>query len=211
MKIRFGGIVPVTLSDFPGRVAAAVFTMGCNFRCPFCHNGHLVDGGGPESDAQEVFSFLQRRRKLLGGVVVSGGEPCLHPGLPDFCGRLRAMGFAVKLDTNGSRPAMLERLFGEGVLDYVAMDVKAPAGRMSELAGTKVDEEAVLRSVALIAASGVAHHFRTTIAAPLVANDDIAAIRAMLPPGSRHVAQPFVRGNALDPALRGGGVHARVS
>ncbi len=200
--MKIGGYAPFTLSDYPGRPAAIVFAQGCNFRCPFCHNGDLLPDGPGRLPEAEVLARLTRRRGVLTGIVVSGGEPTLQPDLADFCAALKAREFAVKLDTNGSRPDVLRALLATGVVDYVAMDVKAPPARYTQLAGVPVAWTLVAESIRLVAQSGVPHEFRTTVVPALLADRDLAAIRALLPLSSRHVQQAFRPESARDPALR---------
>ena len=138
--MRIGGFVPVSLCDYPCRVAAVVFTQGCNFRCPFCHNGHLVGcEGAALLDEAAVLAQLAERRNRLGGVVVTGGEPTLQGDLPQFLHALKQLGLAVKLDTNGSQPDVLQALLADRLVDYVAMDLKAPWARYDRLAGLACD------------------------------------------------------------------------
>lgn len=203
--MEFGGFQPFTLSDFPGRVAAIAFTQGCNFRCPFCHNGELIPGeAAVRSIVSEayVFQFLEARRGRLEGLVVSGGEPTIHPDLPEFLRRVKAMGLQTKLDTNGSRPEMLADVMAEGLVDYIAMDIKAPFGCYERLAGRPVSTRDLEASIAAIAVSGIAHEFRTTVVDSLLSDADIEAIRAVVPRGSRHRLQPFRPEHALDHRLR---------
>jgi pyruvate formate lyase activating enzyme len=201
--MKIGGLQPVTASDFPGRMAAIVFTQGCNFHCPFCHNSSLLP---MESESlireNEVFDFLQRRRNLLDGVVISGGEPCLQDDLAGFCRRVRNMGFDVKLDTNGSRPEVIEGLLAENLVDFIAMDIKAPLTRLRELTGRCSHGPQINRSISLIAESGIDHLFRTTDVTPLLSSEDHCSIKKMVPPGSSHVVQPFVAKNAMSASLR---------
>jgi pyruvate formate lyase activating enzyme len=201
MKIR--GMQPVTASDFPGRLAAIVFTQGCNFHCPFCHNGSLLPMDADSLIGEDtVLGFLQKRKKLLDGVVISGGEPCLQDDLAGFCRQVREMGYAVKLDTNGSRPAVIEGLLAENLVDFIAMDIKAPMSRLPALTGTSSYGPQIRRSISLIAASGVDHLFRTTDVKPLLSSDDHRGIKELVPPGSLHIVQPFVAKNALALSLR---------
>jgi pyruvate formate lyase activating enzyme len=198
--VNLGGLVPFTLTDYPGRVAAVVFTQGCNFRCPFCHNGRLLslavaaDGHWSE---REVLRFLQTRASQLDGVVVSGGEPTLQPDLPRFLNRVKALGYAVKLDTNGSRPDVLRHLLCEHLVDFVAMDVKAPWDHYARLAGVPVDTAALRASVQLLAQSGIAHEFRTTVVPPLLTAADLAEIANALPADSMYRRQPFRSAQAM--------------
>ncbi len=201
--MKFGGFQPVTLSDFPGRTAALLFVQGCNFRCPFCHNGRLL-----ETDAEEIFDeqtaagLLMERRKILDGVVLSGGEPTLQGDLPDFIRLLRRMGFQVKLDTNGSQPRMLEALLTEGLLDYAAMDIKAPPCKYPLLTGGVYPREEIERSIELIVHSGIAAEFRTTFVPGLLTPEDLEQIRRDLPVGAVYKIQPFAAESALEKSLR---------
>ncbi|MFW8601849.1 anaerobic ribonucleoside-triphosphate reductase activating protein [Desulfobacterota bacterium M19] len=197
-----GGLQRCSFSDYPGRTAAVVFTQGCNFRCPFCHNGSLLTVTGvARYEEGELFNFLKLRRGRLGGVVVSGGEPTEHKDLPQFIARLKALGFEVKLDTNGSHPEMVKLLMKEGLVDYFAMDIKAPLNKYDSLCGTRVDTEAIRQSISLIAAGGVAHHFRTTFVKPLLTESDLAELRALVPLDSKHITQPFVAAKAWQAEL----------
>lgn len=188
--MRIGGYLPFSLSDYPGLTAAVVFTQGCNFRCPYCHNAALLGPVGDGAyDADDILRRLERRRGLLQGVVVSGGEPTLQTGLLDFCAAVRKMGFRVKLDTNGSRPAVLHALLKAGVIDYVAMDIKAPAHKYDRLAGVSVDVEAIEESIATLSQFPVTHHFRTTWVAGMLDEADKPDLLAMVPEGASHVMQ----------------------
>jgi pyruvate formate lyase activating enzyme len=188
-----GGLQRCSFSDYPGYPAAVIFTQGCNFRCPFCHNGSLlVTKTAARYEKGEIFNFLKNRQGRLDGVVISGGEPTEQADLPQFVERLNELGFAVKLDTNGSHPEIVELLLKEGLVDYIAMDIKAPLDKYDLLCGVRVDTGAVRRSMALIVASGVAHHFRTTYVKPLLTEIDLAKLRGLVPPGSKHITQPFV-------------------
>ena len=201
--MKISGLQPVTASDFPGRLAAIVFTQGCNFHCPFCHNSSLLPMDADSLIGEDtVFDFLHKRQKLLDGVVISGGEPCLQDDLAGFCRQVKKMGFTVKLDTNGSRPAVIEELLDGNLVDFIAMDIKAPLSRLAELTGTVSHGPQIRRSISLIAASTVDHLFRTTDVKPLLSAEDHRGIKKLVPPGSRHVVQPFVAKNAMTPSLR---------
>lgn len=203
--MRIGGLNSFSLSDFPGHVAAVVFTQGCNFRCPYCHNGSLIPMDPPTSTLiplEEVFRFLDMRRGQLNGVVVSGGEPTLQPDISLFFNGIRSMGYQIKLDTNGSRPEVLAGLLLEGLVDFIAMDIKAPFALYDRLTGVCAPKERLEESIALIAQSGIDHEFRTTVVEPLLSEDDLQAIQEMVPQGSRHRLQEFRPENALDPVLQ---------
>ena len=203
--MRFGGFQPFTLSDFPGHTAAIVFTQGCNFRCPFCHNGALLPLLTPEENLipeSAVLDHLQRRKRQLEGLVVTGGEPTLQQALPKFLRKVKSMGFLIKLDTNGSRPEMLKALLDAGLVDFVAMDVKAPPHKYALLSGISAPTQAIEESVAIITWSGVKHHFRTTHVPGLLSHGDLQSIESMRPAGSTHVIQRFRPEHALDPSLQ---------
>lgn len=203
--MRIGGFQKFSLSDFPGCAAAIVFTQGCNFRCPFCHNSSLIPMKTAPQELipeDELFGFLGRRRGQLDGVVVTGGEPTLQPDLRAFLRRIKEIGFKTKLDTNGSRPDVLRNLFQEGLVDYVAMDIKAPLAIYSRLAGVSVPTQRIAESIDRIARSGIAHEFRTTVVEPLLSQCDLAAVQAMVPAGSSHRLNAFQHEYALDSALR---------
>jgi pyruvate formate lyase activating enzyme len=193
-----------SLLDWPGKVAAVVFLPGCNFRCPFCHNHRLVTAPGemPDIPLDDILTRLGDLAGWVDGVVVSGGEPTLHQGLPDLLRTFRAAGLLVKLDTNGSRPDVLARLLAEGLVDHVAMDVKAPLEpeRYARLAGREVDLEAIRASIRIIRSSGLPHTFRTTAVPGWHAPGDMESIAALLP-GSAHLVQSFRPGETLLPDL----------
>jgi len=191
--MKIGGLQPSSLLDFPGKVAAIVFTQGCNFRCPFCHNPELVlpELFTDDHSEESVFAFLEKRRGQLDGVSITGGEPTLQPDLIAFVKKVKAMGYAIKLDTNGSAPLVLEKLLKDHLLDYVAMDLKAPFERYMVLTGCDVDVELIRKSIELILAYEVPHIFRTTHVPSLLSNDEIAAIRKLLPENAVYRVQPF--------------------
>jgi len=203
--MKIAGLQPVSLCDYPGRVAAVVFTQGCNFCCGFCHNGGLIplDAQAESLIPQgQVLDRLAKRAAFLDGLVISGGEPTLQPDLIPFIEQVRKLGLLVKLDTNGSRPEVLKGLIEGCWVDFVAMDVKAPFERYGQVSGVEVSMAAIQASIALIASSGIEHQFRTTAVPALLADRDIEAIRRALPPASPYRVQPFVPELAMDPSLR---------
>ena len=191
MKIY--GLQKMTLLDFPGRVACTVFLGGCDYRCPFCHNFQLAEGSADAvMDEAELFAFLERRRGLLDGVAVTGGEPCLHPGLPGLLRRIKAMGYAVKLDTNGAHPALLKAILDEGLADYVAMDIKNSPEKYARTVGlASVDLAPVRESVRLLMAGNVDYEFRTTVVDELHEAADFEAIAAWIAGARRYFLQAF--------------------
>ena len=163
------GLQKMTLLDFPGRVACTVFFGGCDMRCPFCHNAELLDGSAPPvmSD-EELLEFLKKRQGLLDGVAFTGGEPLLQKDLPDLTARIRELGYPVKLDTNGTHPDRLRRMILDGLVQYVAMDIKNSPERYAETAGLQtLDLGPVRESVALLLEGTVDYEFRTTAVAEL--------------------------------------------
>lgn len=188
------GLQKLTLLDFPGRVACTVFLAGCDFRCPFCHNSDLVLGGMvPLMDEAALLSFLEKRKGLLDGVAVTGGEPLLHPDLPTLLRTLHAMGYAVKLDTNGGHPDALRTVVDEGLVDYVAMDIKSsPAGYPRAVGLQSFDLAPVKESAALLMSGTVDYEFRTTAVAELHTDADFAAIGQWLEGARRYFIQCFV-------------------
>lgn len=179
--MKIGGLIKFTLIDFPGRPAAIIFTQGCNFRCRYCHNPELVYPHlftEPVAE-EEVFSFLQRRQGSLEGVVVSGGEPTLHDDLPAFMARLKALGYQVKLDTNGSRPDMVQELIDKKLVDYIAMDLKAPLQKYRDITEVDTNTDILRRSMDLIRQSGLEYEFRTTYDKEVLTEADIESLRKL--------------------------------
>lgn len=205
--MKICGLQKLTALDYPGRIACTVFTGGCNFRCPFCHNAALVTASQmPEAVSEaEFFAFLEKRRGILDGVVVTGGEPLLQADLPDFLRRVKAMGFLVKLDTNGALPERLERLTGEGLVDYVAMDIKnCPAKYALSCGLAELDMDSIERSLRLLMEGSVDYELRTTVVAPLHEIEDFEAMGKWLHGAKRWYLQNFVdSGGLIDPGMQG--------
>lgn len=173
------GLNKTTLLDYPGRVACTLFTGGCNFRCPFCQNSELVlcPDTQPVHQEQELFDFLKKRAGILSGVCITGGEPTLQPDLPAFIEKVKALGYTVKLDTNGARPDVLRHLLEAELIDYVAMDIKNAPGRYAETAGIPgLNIGPIQKSVSLIRDSGLDYEFRTTVVKELHSEDDMRVI-----------------------------------
>ena len=189
------GLQKLTLLDFPEKMACTVFTFGCNFRCPFCHNASLVlsdRADGAIISEEEFFSFLQKRRGILEGVCITGGEPTLQPDLPDFIRKIRALGYAVKLDTNGYRPAVLKALVAEGLLDYVAMDIKNSLPCYGETVGIRhFDPTPVEESMDFLMEGHVPFEFRTTLVKGLHTPESITAMGRRVAGDERFFLQTF--------------------
>ena len=172
------GLQKLTLLDFPGVMACTVFTCGCNFRCPFCHNASLVTGRDADMPfgADEVLSFLAGRKKMLDGVCITGGEPLLHPEMKDFIAGVKHLGYKVKLDTNGSNPARLREILAAGSVDYVAMDIKQSQEKYALASGSESALAPVRESVDMLKSGSVEFEFRTTVVSPLHTPDDMERI-----------------------------------
>lgn len=201
------GLQKLTLLDFPGLMAATVFTSGCNFRCPFCHNASLVLGeraDGNKIQEEELFSFLEKRKGMLGGVCISGGEPTLMPDLEDFIRKIKGMGYKVKLDTNGYRPDLLRHLIDEGLLDYVAMDIKNSKEKYSLTAGTEIDIEKIEESASVLMSGNLPFEFRTTVVKELHDEADMVNIGKWLRGEEKFFLQGFIdSGDLISGGLNG--------
>lgn len=197
--MKIGGLQKISLIDYPGQISAIVFTQGCNFRCPYCHNPELVDPAqyGPILSEEEVISFLEKRRGKLDAVTVTGGEPTLQPDLDRFLQEIKGMGYLTKIDTNGSNPDVLERLIRGRLVDYLAMDVKGPLQKYERIANVKVKTAKIRRSIELIASSGIEHEFRTTVVRSQLDKEDLIGIAKLLKRGL-YVLQPYVPVKCLD-------------
>jgi len=189
-----GGIQWMTLLDYPGRVAATVFTAGCNYRCPFCHNPELVL---PELVAkagvaleEDFFDELAERHGFLDAIVISGGEPTLQPDLLTVLERIKQLGYLIKLDTNGSHPEIIRSALARRLLDYIAMDIKAPIDKYEQVVGTVVDTECIQQSISLIQQSGTDYEFRTTVA-PGLSEEDLFRIADWLSGSKAYWLQTF--------------------
>ncbi len=191
--MKICGLNKTTLLDYPGCVSATIFVGGCNFRCPFCHNGDLVlcSNELPKYSEEEVFSFLEKRKNVLEGVCVTGGEPTLYNELPNFIEKIKALGYKVKLDTNGSNPAMLKELVKEKLVDYVAMDIKAPVYNYDKVCGALVDIEKIKESVEFLKEKSVPYEFRTTVVKELHSKEDIIEIGKWLVGAENYYLQNY--------------------
>ena len=200
----FGGFQKTDLINYPGYVASTVFTRGCNFRCPYCHNPEFVIQGSDQTyfgetyTEDEVLSYLERRKGFLDGLVISGGEPTLHSDLVPFMRKVKALGLKIKLDTNGSRPDVLSGLIAEGLLDYVAMDIKAPIKKYHMLGFT--DTDSIQSSIKILEASSVDHEFRTTCPRIILETEDFPEMGKLIGDKTTWYLQTFNPSKTLDPA-----------
>ena len=199
------GFNKTTLLDYPEHIAATVFTGGCNFRCPFCHNGELVldPAGQPSVSEEEVLSYLKKRQGILQGVCVTGGEPRLRPGLEALLEEIKALGFPIKLDTNGSHPQLLARLWSLGLVDYAAMDIKNSPERYGETAGVPgLDLGPIRESVSWLLEGHVDYEFRTTVVRQFHDSASFRAIGPWISGARRYFLQAFIdRDTVLRPGL----------
>lgn len=200
--MRIGGIEKSTLIDYPGKIACILYTIGCNFRCPYCHNPELVDETAKEISLESIWSFLENRKGLLDAVVITGGEPTMHDDLPEFISKIKTYGFKVKLDSNGTRPAMLKRLISEKLIDYIAMDVKAPLEMYTYSVGRPVLPETLRHSIKLIMESGVDYEFRTTVVKSMLSPEDLEDIGKEIRGAKTYYLQKFKGGKILNPQFR---------
>ncbi len=191
--MNINGLQKLTLLDYPGKVACTVFLAGCNLRCPFCHNSELLDGAAePVMDDAGLLVFLKKRQGMLDGVAVTGGEPLLRPELPELLRSIRALGYRVKLDTNGTRPEALARILADGLADYVAMDIKNSPARYAETCGVETMDLAPIRaSIDLLRAGAADYEFRTTVVEELHDEESFTAIGPMIEGAKRYFLQPF--------------------
>ena len=202
--MQLKGWIRTSLIDYPDHIATVFFTGGCNFRCPMCHNADLVlhPAELPNLPEKEVWDFLERRTEVLDGVVITGGEPTLQPDLAPFLRRVRALGYDVKLDSNGYRPDVLATLLAEGLVDFIALDVKAPPEKYAQLTGmSELDVSRIERSLTLLRESGRPYELRTTVVPGLLDEDDIAAIAHWIAGTKQYVLQQFRGVSTLEPTL----------
>jgi len=203
----FGGIQKNSLIDYPGKLSCVLFTIGCNFVCPYCHNAGLVRADAPfpqRLSEDAVFDFLAGRTRFLEGVVITGGEPTLHPELGKVCRRIRSLGYPVKLDTNGSRPKVLERLIQGNRLDCIAMDVKTDPAAYAPHIWPAAQPSDILKSIALIKASGLPHEFRTTCVKTIVTSQAVDRIADIIQGADGYALQQFQPENVLKPEFFSG-------
>lgn len=210
MNMVIGGLQKFSLLDYPGHLAAIIFTQGCNFRCHFCYNPMLVRPPDDKSYASaptdqkigaeakdhrlalsDLFVFLTARAGKLEGVVITGGEPTIHHDLPDFIRQIRALGFKVKLDTNGTNPDMLTGLISDRLVDYLAMDIKGSPARYNEVTGVEVNLEKVKKSAKIVIESGLPYEFRTTLVPGLVDKKDLKAMGELIRGARKWYLQHF--------------------
>ncbi len=203
--MNIGGLQKVSLIDYPGKISAIIFTQGCNFRCPYCHNPQLVDPKlyRPCLFSKDILDFLAHRRGKLDAVTITGGEPTLQEDLIPLIQKIRKMGFAVKLDSNGSRPDVLAHLLKDKLLDFIALDIKAPLDKYSQVVKVQMDTGAIAQSVRLVIQSKIPQEFRTTVVKSMLTQKDILAIAKEIAGAKRYALQRFQPAQTLDPEFAG--------
>lgn len=200
--MNIGGFQRSSLIDYPGKISAIIFTQGCNFRCPYCHNPELVD---PELFAEplkveDIFAHLNSRRGLLDAVVISGGEPTLQTDIGELLRAIKKMGFFVKLDTNGSNPGVIKSLIAEDLIDYIAMDIKAPFERYHDVVKLNIDVTKIKESIEIIMNSPLDYEFRTIVVKNLLSESDIISIAHSIKGARKYVLQNLVLSKMLEPS-----------
>lgn len=203
--MKIGGFQKQSLIDYPKKISSIIFTIGCNFRCPYCHNSNLLYAEKIKNEIpeKEVLHYLRDNKKFLDGVVITGGEPTLHSDLPEFIAKVKSFGYSVKLDTNGTNPEMLRKLIKEGLLDFIAMDIKAPLEfqKYNKATGGMLTEklfENVKKSIHIIINSGVDYEFRTTLVPTILAKKDVVKICSFIKNANLFCLQKFNPENALN-------------
>ncbi|MDR0679678.1 MAG: anaerobic ribonucleoside-triphosphate reductase activating protein [Puniceicoccales bacterium] len=204
LPMLIGGLQKISLIDFPGKIASVIFTQGCNFRCPFCHNGHLVDPAqfGATLSEDEVWDYLSSRKGRLEGVVISGGEPTLQKDLKAFMQKIKELGFCLKLDTNGTKPDIVANLARSNLVDFIAMDIKHDFSKYDAACSVKTLVKSIMQSIDFVKTCGVDYEFRTTIVPGIHRGSDIVSIAKNISGAKKFVIQEFVPDHAMDNNLR---------
>jgi len=199
----FGGLEKLTLIDYPGKVACMVYTIGCNFHCPYCHNPELVNETVEVKYSEEyILDFLDDRKTMIDGVVITGGEPTIHKDLVSFIKKIKNKGFLVKLDSNGTHPEILKELIKNKLVDYIAMDIKSPISAYSRIISRPVDTEKIKESVKLIMDSGIDYEFRTTVVKSLLSPSDLEQIGKEIKGAKKYFLQKFISTKLLNPQFQ---------
>jgi len=201
--LKIGGLQKLTLLDYPGKIAANIFLAGCNFRCGFCHNPDLVIIE-PDTNfvtESEVLDFLNKRKGVLDGVCIGGGEPLLQPEIEEFLNKIKDLGYLIKLDTNGFKAALLQKLIQQRLIDYIAMDIKSSINKYEKITGLKSDFKTIRQSIELIKNSGLPYEFRTTILPKYHDAKEIEMIGQMIAGADNYYLQNFRNQKTLDPTF----------
>ena len=194
-----GGLQKTSFLDYPDKISAIIFTLGCNFRCGYCHNPELINSMTAKYSEEEIFEFLNRRKGRIDGVVITGGEPCIQKDLVEFIKKVKDLGFLVKLDTNGCFPEILQKSMA--YVDYIAMDIKAPIEKYSLVTNSKINPEKIRESINIIMTSGIGYEFRTTVVKSQLSFDDFKSIGELIKGAEKYYLQKFVPSKTLDPKM----------
>lgn len=189
--MKIGGIQKTSLLDYPELISAIIWTVGCNFRCPFCYNKDIVLGNVQLIPEKEVFSFLEKRRGMLEGLVITGGEPLLQGDISDFCEKVKKISYLIKIDTNGMYPEKLKELIDKKLINYVAMDIKAPKNKYDKLTNVKINIKKIEESIKILQNSKIDYEFRTTFVPELLTKNDIIEIAKWLNGSKKFYLQQF--------------------
>ncbi|EKE16168.1 MAG: hypothetical protein ACD_11C00029G0048 [uncultured bacterium] len=205
--MTIGGFQKLTLIDYPGKIATTVFTVGCSFRCPFCHNPELVLTNNSQFSTdnkmeKEFFDFLEKRKGKLEGVCITGGEPTIQSDIIEFIKKIKKMGFLVKLDSNGTRPDILKKIIDQKIVDFIAMDIKNSLERYSETVGLKADTERIKLSIDMIMRSGIDYEFRTTVVPGIHFEEDFEKVAELIDGAKNYYLQEYRDIKILDPKLK---------
>ena len=198
--MRINGFLGVSLIDYPGKVCSIIYTSPCNFRCPYCHNKELVGAGEEVVEEEKALADIGERKDFIDAVSITGGEPTLHKGLLDFMAEVKNMGMLVKLDTNGSNPGMIKKALEHGLLDYIAMDIKAGKDNYNRAAGVKVNFESIEAAIEIIMNSGKDYEFRTTVVPGIIDRRELEDIGEIINGAACFTIQQFENRETLDSA-----------
>lgn len=194
-----GGLQKTSLIDYPDKISAIIFTQGCNFRCGYCHNPELIRQNDSIIEESSVFNFLNKRKGILDAVVITGGEPTLHKDLTGFISKIKELGYLVKLDSNGTNPEVIKELTDKNLIDYIAMDIKAPIHKYSEITCAKTDASAIKKSIDIITSSKIGYEFRTTVVKSQLSFKDFEEIGKMIENANLYYLQEFTPTKTLEP------------
>lgn len=200
--MKIGGFEKSTLIDYPDKIACMIYTIGCNFHCPYCHNPELVNETAEEISLDSIMRFLRKRTKLLDGVVITGGEPTMHEDLPKVMYRIKKMGYLIKLDTNGTRPATIRNLIDRKLVDYIAMDIKSPLEKYSNTVARPVFSDTIKQSIKILMSSPIEYEFRTTVVKSLLSPEDMENIGKEIKGAKRYYLQKYNDRKILNPQFK---------
>ncbi len=196
--MKIGALQKFSLIDYPNEICAIIFTVGCNFRCPYCHNPELVTGSTNGIEEKELFEFLKKRTGRLTAVSITGGEPTIHKDLPVVIKKIKELGYKVKLDTNGTNPDTIDELIGFSLIDYIAMDIKAPFEKYDKVTNVKCKIDDIRRSIDIIKKSNINYEFRTTVVEGLLSKEDVLKIAKSIKGAKAYFIQRFIPSKTLN-------------